>query len=154
MRRGQSLLRGANLPVPRVIDFRLVVDSADERPLAANCRVGTYKFALLLALADLAIENGDDSGALLTLATDEIAEKYIQYYWRQVVPYLGATTSILQGVVLRLSSQLWHRRFRILFSTWFRSQEFATSKISKTTLNTRLVNFTGLSFGASTPGCT
>jgi hypothetical protein len=49
--------------------------------------VASYKFALLLALADLSIEHGDDSGGPLQLCTDTIAEKFIQYYWRQAVPY-------------------------------------------------------------------
>jgi hypothetical protein len=50
--------------------------------------VATYKYALLLALADIAIETGDDSGERLTVSTKLIAEKFIQYYWRQVVPYV------------------------------------------------------------------
>jgi hypothetical protein len=50
--------------------------------------VATYKYALLLALADIAVEFGDDSGEALTIPTRQIAEKFIQYYWRQVVPYV------------------------------------------------------------------
>jgi len=52
------------------------------------------KFALLLALAVLSIEQGDDSGDPLKLTTDAIPEKY---YWRQVVPYASAgEATILQ----------------------------------------------------------
>lgn len=58
--------------------------------------VASYKFALLLSLADLAVENGDDSGSSLTLTTDSIAEKFIQYYWRQAAPFPRANASILQ----------------------------------------------------------
>src|SRR5215469_13847186 len=58
-----------------------------QRLLDEGLFVASYKFALLLALADLSIEQGDDSGSALTLTTDSIAEKFIQYYWRQVVPY-------------------------------------------------------------------
>ena len=47
-----------------------------------------YKFALHLALADIAIERGDDSGASLTVSVAEIAEKFVQYYWRQAAPYM------------------------------------------------------------------
>ena len=47
----------------------------------------TYKFALLIALADLAVEKGDGTGAELELSSREIAEKFIQLYWRQVVPF-------------------------------------------------------------------
>ena len=47
--------------------------------------VASYKFALLLALADLSVENGDDTGRALALSVEIIAEKFIQYYWRQAV---------------------------------------------------------------------
>jgi hypothetical protein len=43
----------------------------------------TYKFALLVALADLSIEKGDDSGEELTLTKEEIAFKFIRLYWQQ-----------------------------------------------------------------------
>jgi hypothetical protein len=43
--------------------------------------VATYKFALLQSLADIAIEQGDDSEASLAVSTDAIAEKFIRYYW-------------------------------------------------------------------------
>ena len=59
-----------------------------QRLLAEGQFVATYKYALLLALADVAIENGDDSGEPLTVSTKLIAEKFILYYWRQVVPYV------------------------------------------------------------------
>lgn len=47
----------------------------------------TYKFALLLALSDLSVEKGNIDGQSLSLTTNEIAEKFIQYYWRQSSPY-------------------------------------------------------------------
>ena len=47
--------------------------------------------------AVLSIEQGDDSGEPLELTTDAIAEKFVQYYWRQVVPYARAgEAAILQ----------------------------------------------------------
>ena len=49
--------------------------------------VASYKFALLLSLADLCIEKGDDSGAPMPVDTNDVAEKFILYYWRQAVPY-------------------------------------------------------------------
>jgi hypothetical protein len=58
-----------------------------QRLLDEGSFVASYKFALLLSLADLSIENGNDSGAPLAIETAEIAEKFIQYYWRQAVPY-------------------------------------------------------------------
>lgn len=47
----------------------------------------TYKFALLLAISDLAVERGDVEGETLTLSITEIAKKFISYYWRQSSPY-------------------------------------------------------------------
>lgn len=38
--------------------------------------------------ADIAIEQGDDSGKSLQIETSQLAEKIIQYYWRQVMPYV------------------------------------------------------------------
>jgi hypothetical protein len=64
-----------------------------QRLLDEGSFVATYKFALLLALAELAIERGDDSGAPLPLSTDDIAEKFVQFYWRHTVPYAAASKS-------------------------------------------------------------
>jgi hypothetical protein len=60
-----------------------------QRLLDEGLFVASYKFALLLALADLSIEAGDDSGRPLPITTDQIAGKFIQYYWRQAVPYVA-----------------------------------------------------------------
>jgi len=57
-----------------------------QRLLGEGRFVATYKFALLQALADLSVEKGDDSGKALKLTTSDIAEKFIQYYWRQTLP--------------------------------------------------------------------
>ena len=40
--------------------------------------VATYKYALLHAIADLCVVRGDDTGAPLTLATRELAERFVQ----------------------------------------------------------------------------
>jgi hypothetical protein len=58
-----------------------------QRLLDEGSFVASYKFALLLSLADLCIERGDDSGASMPVDTAAIAEKFIRYYWRQAVPY-------------------------------------------------------------------
>ena len=61
-----------------------------QRLLDEGLFAASYKFALLLALADLSVGQGDDSGAALALSTDAIAVKFIQYYWRQALPYPAA----------------------------------------------------------------
>ena len=71
-----------------------------QRLLGEGQFVATYKYALLLALADIAIEAGDDTGAPLPVSTKLIAEKFIQYYWRQVVPYVPKSDP-MAGEVLR-----------------------------------------------------
>ena len=55
-----------------------------QRLLDEGLFVAPYKFALLLSLADLSVEKGDDSGAQLTLTIEDLAEKFIQYYCRVV----------------------------------------------------------------------
>jgi 5-methylcytosine-specific restriction endonuclease McrA len=68
-----------------------------QRLLDEGSFVATYKFALLLALADLSIEAGDDSGDVLSVSVDAIAARFIQFYWRQTVPFPAASTArILQ----------------------------------------------------------
>jgi 5-methylcytosine-specific restriction endonuclease McrA len=47
----------------------------------------TYKFALLISLSRLAIEKGEDTGACLTVEYTDIAEKFIELYWKQAMPY-------------------------------------------------------------------
>jgi hypothetical protein len=60
-----------------------------QRLLSDGLFTATYKYALLSALADLSIERGDDSGDPLELPLFSIAEKFIEYYWRQSLPYAG-----------------------------------------------------------------
>lgn len=47
----------------------------------------TYKFALLISLSRLAIEKGQDTGEALVIEYTDIAEKFIELYWKQAVPY-------------------------------------------------------------------
>ena len=60
-----------------------------QRLLSDGSFVATYKFALLHALADLAVLHGDDSGAELTLSRRDIAAEIIKLYWRQAFPFRG-----------------------------------------------------------------
>jgi 5-methylcytosine-specific restriction endonuclease McrA len=61
-----------------------------QRLLAEGSFVSTYKYALLLALADLCVELGRDDDAPLEIPTRRIGEKFAEYYWRQCAPYLPA----------------------------------------------------------------
>lgn len=65
-----------------------------QRLLEETRTTSTYKFALLLALADLSVEYGDDSGAPLPLTTTQVASKFLVYYWQQMVPFETASGKI------------------------------------------------------------
>jgi len=61
-----------------------------QRLLSEGVFVASYKYALLLALADFAVERGDDSGAPLDVPLTAIAEHFVRLYWRQARPYVPA----------------------------------------------------------------
>jgi len=58
-----------------------------QRILEQGSFSSTYKFALLHALADLAVRHGDGSGVPLTLTTRDIAQRIIELYWPQAAPF-------------------------------------------------------------------
>lgn len=66
-----------------------------QRILSDGGFVATYKFALLHALADLAVIKGSDTGDELPLKTREIAEQLIELYWRQAAPFPSSTPAVL-----------------------------------------------------------
>jgi hypothetical protein len=70
-----------------------------QRLLAEGLFVASYKYALIYALADLAVLKGEDSGAPLDLTTKEIAGKFVELYWQQCRPFqVGGATS---GLILQ-----------------------------------------------------
>src|SRR5437868_640064 len=70
-----------------------------QRLLAEGLFVASYKFALVHALADLAVLTGDDSGAPLEIDTKDIAAKFVELYWRQSRPF--QVVSQPTGVILQ-----------------------------------------------------
>ena len=60
----------------------------------------TYKYALLLAIAELAVELGNDSGDVLAIPITTLAEKTIALYWQQTLPYLNSATRLAPGQML------------------------------------------------------
>ncbi len=58
-----------------------------QRLFAEGDFAATYKFALLMALADLAIEFGADDGEDLMLTNRHIGERFICLYWKHGLPY-------------------------------------------------------------------
>lgn len=70
-----------------------------QRLLGEGQFVASYKFALLMAIADLAVTKGDDTGAPLDLQTNDIAEKFVEQYWQQCRPFeIGGQAT---GIVLQ-----------------------------------------------------
>lgn len=55
--------------------------------LAEGGFTATYKFALLQALADLSVEEPNSPDGSLRLRVEQLAEKFIEYYWNQVAPF-------------------------------------------------------------------
>jgi 5-methylcytosine-specific restriction endonuclease McrA len=61
-----------------------------QRLLSEGDFTATYKFALLMALADIAVERGHDDVRPLEIPMRDIAEKFVDYYWQQTMPYKSA----------------------------------------------------------------
>ena len=70
-----------------------------QRLLNEGLFTATYKYALLMALADITVEDGDDNGGPILVPVSRIAQKYVAYYWRQAVPYFPQPD--LPGIVLQ-----------------------------------------------------
>jgi hypothetical protein len=73
-------------PIPSAEDQLRFLTNV-QRVFAEGDFTATYKFALLIALADLAVELGADDGQGLMLSTRQIGERFTQMYWRQALPY-------------------------------------------------------------------
>ncbi len=71
-------------------EFQLQFLDYIQRLLDGGGFVATYKYALIIALADLSVEKGDDSSASLPLNAKDVAKKFIRYYSRQVIDFRGA----------------------------------------------------------------
>ena len=59
----------------------------------------TYKYALLIAMADLAVELGHDDGSAIRLSHRQLAQKFVELYWQQSAPYGSGTPNSLVGVL-------------------------------------------------------
>jgi hypothetical protein len=79
----------------RHVDFLFRI----QRLLSDGSFVATYKFALLLSLADLAVERGDDTTESLALDTRDLAERFVALYWRQVLPWVHTGSGTGDGCV-------------------------------------------------------
>ncbi len=62
-----------------------------QRILNEGLFVASYKYALILAIAELSIEKTDREDGSLHLPLEEIADRFIALYWRQAAPFGGGT---------------------------------------------------------------
>lgn len=88
------------LPIPSA-EEQLRFLSNIQRVFAEGDFTATYKFALIIALADLAVELGADDGRELVLSTRQIGERFIQMYWRQALPYGKGLPGSAPGVLVQ-----------------------------------------------------
>jgi hypothetical protein len=58
-----------------------------ERLLAHGRKTTTYKFALVIALTNIAVEQGDDTGDALKVDLDDVARQFLSLYWNMARPY-------------------------------------------------------------------
>ena len=93
--------------------------------LESGQRVATYKLALLLALLDYSVEHlPTEPDSALTVPVRDLAERVIEIYWLQVLPFegvrlrqsTGASASILKQV-LRLRAATQSAQGRISLAT-------------------------------------
>lgn len=65
--------------------------------------VATYKYALLMALAELAVEHGRDDGDAVTFTHTQVAQKFIELYWQQATPYSSGRPETVTEVLIQNS---------------------------------------------------
>lgn len=95
-RNGSALTCITAIPSP---EAQLTFLSKLQRLFAEGDFTATYKYALLIAFADLAVELGADDGRELVLTTRQLGERFIHLYWRQATPYGTGRQDALSGVL-------------------------------------------------------
>lgn len=93
-------------------EAQLVFLAKLQRLFAEGDFTATYKFALLIALAELAVELGPDDSEPLLLKNEWIASRFVEMYWQHATPYaakgaspmvlvqnLGAQAAVLSAIV-------------------------------------------------------
>jgi 5-methylcytosine-specific restriction endonuclease McrA len=86
---------------PPSAEAQLVFLSKLQRLFAEGDFTATYKYALLIALADLAVELGAEDGAELVISTRQIGERFIGLYWKHATPYGAGAVDAQPGVLVQ-----------------------------------------------------
>ena len=86
---------------PPSADEQLAFLAKLQRVFAEGDFTSTYKFALLMALADLSVEHGQDDGSDLRLSIRQVAEQFIALYWHHSAPYGSGGDGTNSGVLIQ-----------------------------------------------------
>lgn len=78
-------------------EYQLLFLNKLQRLLDEGSFSSTYKYALLISLADLCVEKGSDTDDTLELTCREIAQKFIQLYEHHSLPYPGKKGMLFQN---------------------------------------------------------
>ena len=119
-------------------DFQLAFLNKIQRLFAEGDFSASYKYALIIAIADIAVETGHDDGKSLTITHQSLAEKFIDLYWQQSVPFRndvvlvqnnGIQASIISEIIrFRYSNQL----ATVISARSASSYELLLKKVTKT----------------------
>ena len=88
------------MPAPTP-EAQLVFLTKLQRLFAEGDFTATYKYALLMVLAELAVAGGRDDGAEMTLRMQDIAAGFVRLYWQQACPYSSATPGTQPKVLMQ-----------------------------------------------------
>ena len=70
-------------------EFQLNFLNKIQRLFSQGDFTATYKFALLISIADIAVEIGDDNDECLSIKFELLGQKFIELYWQQAVPFVN-----------------------------------------------------------------
>jgi 5-methylcytosine-specific restriction endonuclease McrA len=127
-------------------EFQLEFLSKIQRLFAEGDFTATYKFALLISLADLAVERGTDSNETLVLSHQSIGLKFIQLYWQQSAPFSGHDVLVqnlgTQAAVVTAISTFRHKNQKLNFYSANSSDDFKKLLSSVTaTVKSQPINY-------------
>jgi 5-methylcytosine-specific restriction endonuclease McrA len=95
------LLEPAVTTPPPLPETQLLFLTKLQRLFNESDFVATYKYALLMALAELSVEYGSDSGDQLVLSHRQIAIKFIELYWQQSAPYSSGRPGTIASILFQ-----------------------------------------------------
>lgn len=78
-------------------EFQLAFLEKIERLLSRGKFTSTYKFALLIALTNIAVEQGTDLDDELEVDLDDVARQYLALYWSMARPYPSVRVVLKQS---------------------------------------------------------